>query len=119
MKKRKTDLKRRNFLPSLILWLVFLSAWLMILFFVPPANPWVVFVFGFLFFLANLFFWSLILAQTKIGFVVSLWLICFLILARLKWLTFASGLASFLGMVLLLKVAFLIKKIRALSPKRA
>lgn len=74
----KIKSRRKNFLPALILSLIFWGAWIYLIFWQPPANYLLIFSFYLLLFFAGFFSLSLIWANSKIGFLNSLWLILFL-----------------------------------------
>jgi len=77
--RKKNILKRKNFMPALIatlfLWLILV----LIIYFLNPNSIFVLPIFFFVFFLSNLFTFSLILANKRRGFLISICLTLFAI----------------------------------------
>ena len=67
--------RRKNFLPALILALIFWGLWVWLFWSFPPLNNFLIFAFFAFLFLAVFLTASLILANSKLGLVVSCWLI--------------------------------------------
>jgi len=86
--------RRRNFLPTFIFNIFLWLCCLLILFFIPPDNLLSIFSFLFFLWLALALTFSLILVNSRRGFLFSLLLILFLIL---NW----QKLANVLNIILL------------------
>ncbi|MGB9706597.1 MAG: hypothetical protein ACPLXP_00780 [Microgenomates group bacterium] len=72
-------LKRKNFLPTLVLAILFWVAWSWFVFSYPPANNFLLFTFYFLLFLATFLTAALIFANSRRGFFLAAFLILFLL----------------------------------------
>lgn len=98
-KSRKEQvLKRKNFLPTLILTILF---WLLLgalVYFVDPGTFGVVPLFFITFFVALLFTFSLIFANSRRGLITSISLTLFLILLFL-------GVGNYLNLILIVAIA--------------
>jgi len=70
--------RRKNFLPALILALVFWGLWGWLIYSFPPANNLLIAAFSLLLFLATFLSGALIFANSKLGLITALWLILFL-----------------------------------------
>ena len=72
--------KRKNFLPTLLLAILFWLLWGGLVYFAAPTNYVLLITFSFLLFLASFLALALILANSRQGLIVALGIICFLIL---------------------------------------
>ena len=93
MKERRKQqlLKRKNFLPALVLTVLLWSLLFLLVYFVDPGTFGMIFVFFVLFFTAILFTFSLIFAGTRQGLIGSIALTIFAVLLYLgvgNWLNF-------------------------------
>jgi len=77
-KIKRSRLKRKNFLPTLILAILVWGVWLWLIFSFPPANNFLLFTFYFLLFLATFLTAALIFANSRRGLLLALFLIFFL-----------------------------------------
>jgi uncharacterized membrane protein YfhO len=77
---RVNTLRRKNFLPTLVVILLLILTILNLVYFTSPDNFLVIFIFFLLLFALFLFTFSLVIGNAKKGFIVSLVLIIFLIL---------------------------------------
>ena len=76
--------RRKNFLPALILALIFWGLWGWLVYFFPPANNPLIFTFYLSLFLAVFLTSALVLANSKLGAVTATWSILFLIFRYFK-----------------------------------
>ena len=76
--------RKKNFLPTLILSLVFWGSWIYLIGWLPPKNYFFIFNFYLLLFLAVFLSVSLILANSKMGGLTAFWLILILIFRYFK-----------------------------------
>lgn len=98
-KSRKEQvLKRKNFLPTLLLTILFWTLLTGLIYFVDPKTFGVIPLFFITFFVANLFTFSLIFANSRRGLLVSLSLSLFLILMFL-------GVGNYLNLILIVAIA--------------
>lgn len=74
--------KRRNFLPTLLLTAFLWLSFLLLVIFTAPASPFILYTFYLILFLALFLTFSLILANSRYGFLISLGFIVFLILRQ-------------------------------------
>jgi hypothetical protein len=72
--------KRKNFLPTLLLAILFWLLWGGLIYFTAPTNYLLLITFSLLLFLASFLTLALILANSRQGLIVALGIICFLIL---------------------------------------
>ncbi|OGY09943.1 MAG: hypothetical protein A2782_04545 [Candidatus Blackburnbacteria bacterium RIFCSPHIGHO2_01_FULL_43_15b] len=78
-KKAQERIRRnRNFLPALILGLIFLSLWLLMFFFVLPEGLFLILVFLILLFFWLFFISSLLLGNTRLGLFLGTGVLIFL-----------------------------------------
>lgn len=108
--RRQLVLKRKNFLPTLLLIVSILFAIIGIVYFLPPNNGFVIFLFFLLIFLFFLFVSSLVLSNTKRGLIISTLITIFLILRLF-------GVGNILNALLLLSLG-IIAEIYARFTKR-
>jgi hypothetical protein len=100
MKERRKQqvLKRRNFLPTLIvtilLWIIFVG----LIYFIDPGSFAAIPIFFILLFITLLFTFSLIFASTRRGLISSLSLLLFSVLAYL-------GVGNILNLLLIVAIA--------------
>ncbi len=81
MMKQQPRLKRRkNFLPALLLAVLFWLLWGGLVYFTAPTNYLLLITFYLLLFLAVFLTSGLVFANSRQGFVVALGIICFLLL---------------------------------------
>jgi hypothetical protein len=78
-KIKRSQLKRKNFLPTLILAIIFWGIWVWFIFSFPPANNFLIFIFCLLLFLATFLTAALIFANSRRGLLIALFLILFLL----------------------------------------
>jgi len=78
-KIKRSRFKRKNFLPTLILAILFWGIWTWFIFSFPPANNFLLFTFYFLLFLATFLTAALIFANSRKGLLIALFLILFLL----------------------------------------
>lgn len=112
MEKKKKKLKnqakikkRKNFLPTLILALIFAAALVWLVINQNPANLWLIAAFFLLLFFTVFLLLALILANSRRGFLLSLGLIGFLLL-RYYQLANYLNLSLFFGILLCLEIYF-------------
>lgn len=96
--RKEQVLKRKNFLPTLLLTILFWILLGALIYFVDPATFGVIPLFFITVFVALLFTFSLIFANSRRGFFVSLSLSLFSILMYL-------GIGNWLNLVLILAIA--------------
>lgn len=75
--------RRMNFLPTLISAVLFWASLLLFVFFIPPENQFLIAVFYSLLFISCFITFSIILANSRRGFLVSLAIISFLWLKQI------------------------------------
>jgi len=78
-KIKKRRLKRKNFLPTLILAIILWGVWFWFIFSFPPANNFLIFIFYFLLFLATFLTTALIFANSRRGLMIALFLVLLLL----------------------------------------
>jgi len=78
-KIKQSRLKRKNFLPTLILAILLWGSWGWFIFSFPPANNFLIFIFYLLLFLATFLTTALIFANSRRGLMIALFLILFLL----------------------------------------
>jgi len=76
--------RRKNFLPVLILALIFWGLWGWVTYSFPPANNFLIVIFYLLLFLAFFLTNSLIFANSKLGALTAAWVILFLVFRYFK-----------------------------------
>lgn len=97
-KRKEQVLKRKNFLPTLLLTILFWVLLGSLIYFVDPKTFGVVPLFIITFFTCLLFTFSLIFVSSRRGLIISLSLSLFLILAYL-------GVGNVLNLILILAIA--------------
>jgi hypothetical protein len=83
--------KRRNFLPSFLVTLLFSLLLTYIILFIPPDSVFNLFLFYLILFLLTFFIFAFIFANSRRGFLLSLCLVLILFLKQeqlLSWLNF-------------------------------
>lgn len=75
---------RRNFLPTFLLTIIIWLTWISVLFFFAPQTKLLILAFYFLFWLANFLTFSLILGNSRWGFLISFGIIAYLFLRQIK-----------------------------------
>jgi hypothetical protein len=76
--------RRKNFLPALILTLIFWGGLGWLIYNFPPESFWLIISFYLLFFGAVFFTVALSLANSKIGLITALWAFTFLLMRYFK-----------------------------------
>jgi len=94
--------KRRNFLPSFLVTLLFSLILAYIVLFIPPNSTWHVFLFYLILFLLTFFIFAFTFANSRRGFLLSL---CFVLILLLK----QEQLLNWLNFVLVLGLGFTIE----------
>lgn len=108
--------RRKNFLPAFLIAIFGWVGLMSIVFFISPQTKIGPVIFFLLFSLANFFTWSLVAGQTKLGLIVTLWLIWLLIMFRKQQLNWLSGFLS--ALFLILAALFSRKKTTAFSSRK-
>jgi len=84
-KKLKNKIKRRkNFLPPLLLAVIFWGIWGWFIYSYPPETNSLIFIFYILLFLATFFTLALAFANSKMGIVTAIWFIFILVFRYFK-----------------------------------
>jgi len=78
-KIKRAKVRRKNFLPTLILAILLWCVWFWFIFSFPPANNFLLLTFYSLLFLATFLTAALIFANSRRGFFISLFLTIFLL----------------------------------------
>jgi len=101
-KQLKTKIKRRkNFLPPLILAIIFWGIWVWFVYSFPPDNNLLIFIFYILLFLAAFFTMALVFANSKMGVTTAIWFIFILVFRYFK-------ISNLLNLSLLTVISFLL-----------
>lgn len=106
--RRQLILKRKNFLPTLLLIVFIFLALLGMVYFFPPNNSFIISLFFILIFLLFLFVFSLIFGKTRNGFIVAVGITLFLVLRLFG----VGNVLNFLLLTSLALIAILYEKFR-------
>lgn len=102
IQRQKKARARKNFLPTLILTLFFWSIFIVIVMFIDPYANWSLPIFFVSLFVASLFTFSLLFANSRRGLITSLSIILFLLLRYF-------GIGNILNLILLIGLAITIE----------
>lgn len=101
-KRKEMILKRKNFLPSLVITILLFLALVLLIYFTDPSFQFFLVLFFAIVLLLFLFFFSILFGNTRRGFLVSLVITIFLLLRYL-------GIGNLLNLFLLISLGVIIE----------
>ncbi len=101
-KRKEMILKRKNFLPSLVITILLFLALVLLIYFTDPSFQFFLVLFFAIVLLLFLFFLSILFGNTRRGFLVSLVITIFLLLRYL-------GIGNLLNLFLLISLGVIIE----------